>query len=84
MRAPRAAMLKAMHRTHREGETVLAAVLRFTQRADTPVEALIAWEAVTEFVRIHPDIEKWAAPIGLTDDDRDALFALAMEIERNG
>lgn len=44
-------------------------------------ELAIWWENVTELVRTHPNIDFFASQFGLTAEDVDNLFTLAMSIE---
>ena len=43
-----------------------------------------AWDTVTQFIRMHPDVAAWGAALGFDDAMLDAIFAAALPIEAGG
>jgi len=68
----------ALHRTVKNGSTLLSQVESFMVAA--PVEVKIAWEKATEFRRNSPTLLALAQVLGLTDQELDDLFVLAHSI----
>jgi hypothetical protein len=59
----------------------LGEVTAFVGSGAAPEAAVISWEYATEFLRSDPMLGQFAAMLGLTDEDVDALFIAAAQIQ---